>query len=474
MENAAGGAYPPAGGAAGPADGREVRAGGADDGGGAHHVPPPQDQPPTQGAASDAARGDDAQGKLQLVVNPGANEGEVAIDLQTMEDDAPPAPHQYADANLTHSKLKRPTSRSSEGGDIDLGTVGESEAPSHPSQYEETSRKKETKGTVEISPVQPPVPDEHSASRHDKSLDEAKTKERKLRAVNVRDSVNEPVEGESDAQPTQRNASALSSTLSSIFGRSRQREDARAPIPIGQGRDRADPFASDAITADVEAAEGSPYLNEEDEICIPEATAVTPDEEIPVGTVVRPEKNSLTIAGRKFQLRFVILAVIAVLALAIVLAVTLTRKNRDDAPTSAPSVSLFPSSEPSMQPSLGPTTILQAELMGTISNYSGGVVSGSFADSQSAHRRALQWLVDDQTAWLQEKRPLPDAELVERFVVALIYFETYGDDWNQKLFFLTDEHICRWKDSLYQTLRKGVTNCTRRGSGLVTNLTLCK
>ena len=55
---------------------------------------------------------------------------------------------------------------------------------------------------------------------------------------------------------------------------------------------------------------------------------------------------------------------------------------------------------------------------------------------------ALNWLVYDQSKWrLEENDPLSNAEIVERFVLALLYYETYGEEWFKSFGFMTGEHI---------------------------------
>ena len=80
---------------------------------------------------------------------------------------------------------------------------------------------------------------------------------------------------------------------------------------------------------------------------------------------------------------------------------------------------------------------------------------------QSKHRMALNWLVDDQSEWrLEEKVRLPNAEIINHFVLALLYFETHGEEWFKSFEFMTKEHVCKWRGTLFRILRKGVTSCT--------------
>ena len=205
-------------------------------------------------------------------------------------------------------------------------------------------------------------------------------------------------------------------------------------------------------------------------------------EDIPSAEIVRPEKYSLTIAGRKIKLQYLILGILLILGVVIALAVVLTKNPPPPAPggilgtTASPTVSSSPSVIPSVEPSSTPTSVLYAQLVDIISEQSGSTIpTTSFTNGQSNHRRAMDWLVDDQTKWQQEgKDPLSNEEIAERFTLALLYYETQGSGWSEPYKFMDNTlHVCKWRDSLRRTFRKGVTSCTDGSSGKrVANLTL--
>jgi len=318
--------------------------------------------------------------------------------------------------------------------------------------------------STQCLPISPPIPNELAAVAHDYSLDLARIKQRQNRII------------DSGPNENRRNRQGADS----IRNPDRTNSPPRTSNPSGPSVHEP-PARSNTITADVQAM--SPYINDNDEIIIPEATAVNP-EDIPSATVVRPEKYSLTIAGRKLQFRFLALGAIIILGATTILAVTLTKKRMDPGPDSAymdgilayspsgtPSHSPFPTSDPSTVPSNSPSSAIQAELVGIISEYSGGEnVSSSFSDVQQ--RAALNWLVDDQSAWREEKEALPNAEIAERYALALLYYETGGEAWFKPFEFLTKEHVCKWRGILFRTVRKGVTSCTNGSSGRVKSLML--
>ena len=442
----------------------------------AHDEEDPPIPPQVEQRASASSTATGASDKVESVVDDNsASEGETGIDLQTIDDEeAPIHPSSF--------EIERQKSPKKDG-DLEQDLDSEPHRESLAAMEQDDSLLKGSKEPVSASPrrgwsprsllgsiaplpssvepvlLSPPVPE-----RTDLDDDSSDASRAKVARLNTRrlDSVTEPnPEDESDAQPT----ITVANTRNMI------RQVAPNPIPQTPAL-----TPSTTITADVQST--SPYVNERDEVCIPEATLVTSqremrNEDIPAATVVRPEKYSLTIAGRKIPLYLLVLGVIVVLIAVIALAVTLSG-GEDNTPSSAPSISLFPTSVPSMQPSTSPTSVLQANLMNIISEYSGGNVSSSFSEYKSNHRMALNWLVDDQSKWLEEKEPLSSVEIVERFVLALLHFETGGDDWREPFKFRTEEHICMWKGRLYRTFSKGVTACTHGNVRRVTNLTLCE
>jgi hypothetical protein len=85
---------------------------------------------------------------------------------------------------------------------------------------------------------------------------------------------------------------------------------------------------------------------------------------------------------------------------------------------------------------------------------------------------ALDWMADADSTDLQAE--LSDDELVERFVLVVLYYATDGDatdrtnKWGFQANFLTPSlNICSWKDS-----RRGVYDCNGKDS--VTTLRLGK
>lgn len=374
-----------------------------------------------------------------------------------------------------------------------LEMIDEDAAPIHQYDCEEDTMPSERKDLIResmqsireslqsIRESELSIPSESAALSYDDSLNSAKSRMRKTTSWNGREMVTDDTDtnmtvDETDAQPQPlRRPQSLRSVLPISVSRSRPTTANLQPMsPYVRESD-------DIITANVRLS--IPYINQRDEICVPEATAV-PDDDIPSATVVRPEKYSLTIAGYKCQLRFLVLGTLLLLAVVIALTTALSRKSVIEpesfqpAPvySSTPTTSMIPTSAPSTEPSITPTSTLQANLLDIIYDFSGGNISKSFEDVQSKHREALDWLVNDQLERQSDGHlSLTNAEIVERFVLALFYLETSGDNWSNSFEFMTKEHHCRWRGSLRRTFRKGVTKCTTDGSTRrIMNLTLCK
>jgi len=58
--------------------------------------------------------------------------------------------------------------------------------------------------------------------------------------------------------------------------------------------------------------------------------------------------------------------------------------------------------------------------------------------------KALVWLADKDPKHLHSSSPIE--EVLQRFVLADLYFSTTGDQWNNKYKFLTRKNVCDWND----------------------------
>jgi hypothetical protein len=79
---------------------------------------------------------------------------------------------------------------------------------------------------------------------------------------------------------------------------------------------------------------------------------------------------------------------------------------------------------------------------------SAGVDTSSFTPS---HEKAFSWLTTDLTAQggvdtisSVTNKAYSSDEIVERFILALLYYETDGPNWQESSNFLSTDHVCYW------------------------------
>jgi hypothetical protein len=213
------------------------------------------------------------------------------------------------------------------------------------------------------------------------------------------------------------------------------------------------------------------------DIIIPEATLVPDQDTIPRASVVHPERNSFTIMGKKISPHFMAAMSMIVLIIVISSSVVLTQRNMGpglNAPSYAPSISSYPTSTPSIEPSSSPTSVVYSQLLNIITENT-GLNESSFSDTKSTKRIALHWLANDiQSSQALNKSPnfiYSDVEICERFTMALLYYDTRGDEWFDSFQFLSPDHVCKWR-AKRGLLKKGVIKCTQ--DNRVTELALCE
>ena len=70
-----------------------------------------------------------------------------------------------------------------------------------------------------------------------------------------------------------------------------------------------------------------------------------------------------------------------------------------------------------------------------------------FSDPSSSHSMAVSWLLEDDHSLDVEPVEVSDEFiniLLRRYVLALLYFSTNGDQWNTKDGFLGNASVCDW------------------------------
>jgi Leucine-rich repeat (LRR) protein len=64
----------------------------------------------------------------------------------------------------------------------------------------------------------------------------------------------------------------------------------------------------------------------------------------------------------------------------------------------------------------------------------------------SAQARAIEWLLNDDSASLLTKDDVPDWTVLERYVMAVLYYSTNGPNWTEPLQFLSGVSACEWSN----------------------------
>jgi hypothetical protein len=72
-----------------------------------------------------------------------------------------------------------------------------------------------------------------------------------------------------------------------------------------------------------------------------------------------------------------------------------------------------------------------------------------FRDNSSPQYKAFNWLanIDEYTA-RDEIEAIEDHELVERYALAVLYYENLGQTWNNQLKFLESISACAWNNGI--------------------------
>lgn len=71
-----------------------------------------------------------------------------------------------------------------------------------------------------------------------------------------------------------------------------------------------------------------------------------------------------------------------------------------------------------------------------------------FDDTSTTQHKAFSWLVYDDSYQSGQIWRLPNKELVERYALAVVYFESLGRTWNRPLNFLEPVSVCEWNNGV--------------------------
>eukprot|EP00591_Stephanopyxis_turris_P011310 CAMPEP_0195527838 /NCGR_PEP_ID=MMETSP0794_2-20130614/29751_1 /TAXON_ID=515487 /ORGANISM="Stephanopyxis turris, Strain CCMP 815" /LENGTH=363 /DNA_ID=CAMNT_0040658843 /DNA_START=27 /DNA_END=1115 /DNA_ORIENTATION=+ len=64
-------------------------------------------------------------------------------------------------------------------------------------------------------------------------------------------------------------------------------------------------------------------------------------------------------------------------------------------------------------------------------------------DTKSPQYRALKWIVEEDSSFISEAKEV----FIQRYVLALLFYATKGENWIEKMGFLSAEHECQWHDN---------------------------
>ena len=163
--------------------------------------------------------------------------------------------------------------------------------------------------------------------------------------------------------------------------------------------------------------------------------------------------------------------IFCVAVLAVLVAVILGMVGRGDD-------SLLNDEKNSEQPSVSPTMSdfqLAVELFAPISGAS------ALIDESTPQFRALSWIVFDDPSRLFTRNAISGMTesystlLVERYIIALVYFATGGpDNWLVDWEFLTESSVCNWPTIQANEIRRSVKGVRCNDEGLVSHIRLGK
>lgn len=183
---------------------------------------------------------------------------------------------------------------------------------------------------------------------------------------------------------------------------------------------------------------------------------------------------------RKVVTAVLLLILLVAIAIGVPLVIHSTKKEADEsdkATTSDPS--LFDENQkPSTSPSTSPVSIAEAYAKDLKKALQGTADSSNILASlpgDSPHTKALEWMMTQDFTSLANDDDYDDSDqlLLERFIIAMMYYEMDGSNWLEQLDFLNpNTSVCDWRreDPYWQGIFCGKTDAP----GHVTDIILCK
>ncbi len=145
----------------------------------------------------------------------------------------------------------------------------------------------------------------------------------------------------------------------------------------------------------------------------------------------------------------------------------MTIPNDKDSPTT-----LTQSSAPTKAPTAAPTACARLDCLVEILLQNEVADAEALQDDSSPQFLALRWLANNDTMVLDQDSTRP-VILVERYVLALLYFATSAEGGLNVLHFLSASSVCEWNNEQNQD-SSGLRGAVCNEHDLVVDLNLCK
>jgi hypothetical protein len=179
------------------------------------------------------------------------------------------------------------------------------------------------------------------------------------------------------------------------------------------------------------------------------------------------DKNAASSSsGRKGRKFWIGAAVALLLAVGVILgvAIPLTSNNDDNEDSQTMEPATTPTQSPAPTQSLAPTACTSLDCLVELLLQNDVSDAEALQDESSPQYLALRWLAQNDTMVLDLDTRTSLVNLVQRYVLAVLYFATSSNGGLNVLNFLTASSVCQWNDG-----GRGVF-CNR--DGLVTSLTV--
>ncbi|KAL7495456.1 hypothetical protein ACHAWT_004743 [Skeletonema menzelii] len=87
----------------------------------------------------------------------------------------------------------------------------------------------------------------------------------------------------------------------------------------------------------------------------------------------------------------------------------------------------------------------------------------SFLDTNSPQYRALVYLAEHDPLKLNPNDPILSKQIIQRYVLSVLYFSTNGPSWKHRVYWLTGQHECGWQYVICSDVQEESNNTTDAG-----------